>query len=125
MLFLIASLMLIGNVRETPIVCNLNALTAAEREQHAATGGRLKAAVVRIDDLPDGYRLYLDSSLPAGELLTWVEAERRCCPFLDFEIRLEREDGKRWLQLTGREGVKAFLQQEIAALRGSGGGEEQ
>jgi hypothetical protein len=46
-------------------------------------------------------------------LLRWVERERRCCSFLDFEIRLGRQEGEQWLQMTGCDGVKAFLAAEF------------
>jgi hypothetical protein len=36
--------------------------------------------------------------------------ERACCPFFDIDMRLEREGGSFWLSLTGREGVKQFIQ---------------
>jgi hypothetical protein len=112
---LLAAMLLFGSVQETPIVCNVSALTTAERQQHAARSERLKSAIVRIEDVTGGYRLYLNSALPVADLLAWVEGERRCCAFLDFEIGLAREDGARWLQMTGREGVKEFLSQEMKA----------
>lgn len=98
---------------ESPIMCNLKALTPAERTAHAATTKKMAAAVVKVEDVEGGYRLHLNNTLAAGELLQWVEAERRCCPFLDFEVRLAREDGARTLQMTGRQGVKEFLAAEF------------
>ena len=40
--------------------------------------------------------------------------EHACCPFFDIAIRLERESGKLWLSLTGREGVKTFIKSEFS-----------
>jgi hypothetical protein len=98
---------------ESPIMCKLNVLTSAERAAHAATTKKLAAAVVKVEDVEGGYRIHLTNALAPGELLQWVDAERRCCPFLDFEVRLARENGARWLQMTGREGVKEFLAAEF------------
>jgi hypothetical protein len=117
MIMLCASLLLAGAPPDTPIACNLNALSAVERQQHAARSERLKEAVVKVEEVADGYRLFFDPTLSPAELFAWIEAERRCCPFLDFELRLERENGMRQLQLTGREGVKAFIAEEIGAVR--------
>ena len=98
---------------ESPIMCNLQALTPAERTAHAATTKKLAAAVMKVEDVDGGYRIHVNGTLAASELLQWVDAERRCCPFLDFEVRLAREDGARWLQMTGRPGVKAFMAAEF------------
>jgi hypothetical protein len=47
----------------------------------------------------------------------WQErfGERACCPFFDIDMRLEREGGSLWLGLTGREGVKQFIQADGAS----------
>jgi hypothetical protein len=42
-----------------------------------------------------------------------VTLERRCCPFLRFELRLSEEDDVVELGLRGREGVRAFLTEEL------------
>lgn len=117
MVALLVSLLIVQAVPDTPIACNLNALSAIEQQQHAARTGRLMSAVVKVEDVANGYRLHFGPDLLAADLLRWIDAERRCCPFLDFEMRLERENGARWLQLTGREGVKAFLSEEFKAVR--------
>jgi hypothetical protein len=104
-------------VAQSPIMCNLNALSAAEREQHAAATVRLKAAMVRAEELKDGFRFFLRADMPITDLFRWIEREQRCCPFLDFEVRIDRENGARWLQLTGREAVKEFLAAEFGAAK--------
>ena len=48
----------------------------------------------------------------------WLELERRCCPFLTFELRWAAgEDERARLTLTGPPGTKAFLAAELPALR--------
>jgi len=42
-----------------------------------------------------------------AQLITF---ERECCPFLRFNLRLEPANGPLWLELTGPEGTKDFLQ---------------
>ena len=65
--------------------------------------------------MPDGYAFRFP---PTADLLqkaaTFIARERKCCPFYDFTLRVEREGGPLWLHLTGREGVKAFIQAEMA-----------
>ena len=116
MLVLWASLVMVGVTGDSPIACNLNVLTPSERVALHERSERLKSAVVRVEEVADGYRIYFDDSFSMMDIAAWVEAERRCCPFLDFTIRFDRELGRRSLQLTGREGVKAFLAAEIPAI---------
>src|SRR5215211_1616539 len=112
MVFLFAFAILFGQVKESPIVCNLKALTPAQRDHHAQLTARLKAAITKTEDVEEGYRFHLPATLPSADLFQWVDYEQRCCPFLDFEIRIDRENGRR-LQLTGRTGVKQLIAAEF------------
>jgi hypothetical protein len=101
----------------SPIACNLKALNPAERAHHAALSEKLRAAAVARQELPDGLSFRLNpSAMNLVELAAWVDAERRCCPFLDFQIALERESGGLQLSLTGRQGVKDFLLSDFAKV---------
>ena len=44
---------------------------------------------------------------------SFVTKERLCCPFFGFALHVEPEGGALWLSLTGRDGVKPFIQAEI------------
>jgi len=48
----------------------------------------------------------------------FISLERLCCPFLRFSLEVEPEGGPIWLRLTGREGVKAFIREEVGELLG-------
>jgi hypothetical protein len=52
------------------------------------------------------------------KLAEFISLEKLCCPFLSFVVDVEREGGPVWLRLTGREGVKAFIREEIGGLLG-------
>src|SRR5437763_635719 len=86
---------------QSPIACNLKALTPAEREHFAALGRKLHAATVETKELANGLSLRISSGIRLAELADWVEAERKCCPFLDIVIKLECEGGPVELALTG------------------------
>jgi hypothetical protein len=106
-----------------PLVCNLRALSDAERDRHHVLGEKLMSAMVKVSELPDGYALALDlKKLPPDarglpwcvvEVAQWADLESRCCPFLDFGIDLRGKDGVVTLRLTGGEGVKEFLKDEL------------
>ncbi len=44
----------------------------------------------------------------------WIAGERLCCPFFDIELKAERENGALWIRLSGRPGVKQFIQADLS-----------
>jgi len=102
---------------ESPFYCNIKALTLEERHRHKEIGEKLNAARVEAKELADGYALRLrPGMISLVELADWVDAERKCCPFLGLAIEAERENGPTWLKITGREGVKQFIRMEFKDL---------
>jgi hypothetical protein len=78
---------------ETPLFCNLKALSTAERAEHQALTARLAESVLKTRELADGYAFELDGRrLSTKELATWTDFERRCCPFFDFTLEWRREE---------------------------------
>ena len=102
---------------ETPIACNLKALTPAARARQSALSRKLSAATVEKRELAGGlaFRLSL-AAITLPELGEWIDDERKCCPFLDFQLSLECEGGAVELSLTGRSGVKEFLLADFAKV---------
>jgi hypothetical protein len=102
---------------ETPFFCNLKALTGAERTEHQQATKHLLASVQETRELPNGYAFTVDGSrVSIKDLATFVDFERRCCPFFDFHLEWRRENGPVTLQLTGREGVKEFIRAEFTPV---------
>jgi hypothetical protein len=91
----------------TPLVCISDALTPAERTRSLALRRALVASIVESADVPNGIALRLAWGLVA--LAEWIVLERRCCPFLDFELRWRRDDDAFWLVLSGPAGTKELL----------------
>jgi hypothetical protein len=105
--------------KESPLACDMSVIEPDQREQHIATARQVFRAVTDIQELPDGYCFRLpnepDTLLKAAE---FISLERLCCPFLGFVVEVEPEGGPVWLRLTGREGVKAFIREEVSGLLG-------
>jgi hypothetical protein len=104
--------------KEVPIACRLGAIDPAERERHSALAKQLRESVREIRELSDGYALGLPAD--AQSIMTtaeWVTRERLCCPFFVFNLEIEGESSAFWLRLTGREGVKEFLEAELGLRR--------
>ena len=104
---------------ESPIACDMSAIDPGLRARHIATGGEVFRAAEEIRELSDGYAFRLphgsDALLKAAE---FISLERLCCPFLRFSVEVEPEGGPVWLRLTGRDGVKAFVREEVSELLG-------
>lgn len=96
------------------LYCNIRALTKIDRERHDQLMRRLETARVEVQELPDGFAFQLRNELVSlAELAEWISYESKCCPFFDFEIQLERDNGPLWLKLRGGEGIKPFIRAEF------------
>jgi hypothetical protein len=99
---------------ESPFACDMTALDAKGRERHAVVTRQLNDGVQEVRELPDGYALRFTPSQESILLVSeFIARERLCCPFFSFELQVEKDGGPVWLQLRGREGVKAFIQAEL------------
>jgi hypothetical protein len=97
--------------------CDLTVFTPAQRAAHHAA----QLAVVlgrsvgrRVVD--DGVELEypVDGGLAAA-LLAWVVDERRCCPFIRFELALDPAADRMRLAMTGPRGTREILLSAFAA----------
>ena len=105
--------------KESPFACVMDAIEPAKRQQHLATARHLFHSVREIRELPNGYGFCLpDESDTLQKIAAFIALEKLCCPFFGFTIEVEPEGGKIWLQLTGREGVKAFIRAEVGEMMG-------
>lgn len=103
--------------KESPFACVMDAIEPSMREPHLAKARKLFAAVTDVKELVDGYSFRLPAE-KLREVAEFVALERLCCPFFGFVIEVEKEGGDLLLELTGREGVKAFIQAEIGEIVG-------
>jgi hypothetical protein len=94
--------------------CNLKALSVKERARHLQLTYEIERARVETVELANGFAFrFQDGTVSLAELAEWVSAERKCCPFFDFEIEQQADDGPLWLKLRGKEGAKAFMRAEF------------
>ena len=95
---------------EIPIACYLtDKQLQARRKNHLD-----KAAEFLVDsaELPDGfvYRFPLEE-LMLQSLAEIIDLERKCCPFLNFNLSLEAGKDVVLLELTGAEGTKEIIRE--------------
>ena len=101
-----------------PIACDMRVLTPPQREMHLATSRVLFSYLTQKRELSNGYEFRLDGPNAIVKAAEFISLEKLCCPFLGFAIEVEPEGGPLWLRLTGRDGVKAFIREEISGLLG-------
>ena len=102
---------------QSPLACDMTAIPAEQRPVHLAASRELFSHIQETRELSDGYQFRFDSDV-IRRLAEFVALEKLCCPFLSFAIEVEAENGPVWLRLSGREGVKAFIREEISGLTG-------
>lgn len=104
----------------SPFFCNRTALTAEQRHRQQELGKTLRLVLLGVQELEDGYEFEFTPETANYQALTeFTPLEHACCPFFDVSIRLEREHGKLWWRLSGREGVKPFIRAEFSSWFGS------
>ena len=73
---------------EIPIACSLTDNELRERRKNVLD--KIAASLIDSEELPDGfrYRFSIDNSI-LQNLITVINLERKCFPFLSFKLNLE------------------------------------
>ena len=91
-----------------PVACSLTGPELQERRRQVLR--KVGENVIEVKDLGDGYAYRFPSDeIWITELANLITFERQCCPFLQFNVRIEPGAGPIWLELSGPEGTKDFL----------------
>lgn len=100
------------------LACDPGAIAADARPGHFALARRLFTEAARERrEWMEGYAFRFDTDA-LEDVVRFVANERRCCPFLDFEITVAAAAGPVWLRLTGPAGTRAFLDAELGSAPG-------
>src|SRR5215204_2973872 len=100
--------------KQSPLACDMTSIAPEQRQTHLAASRELFLRIRETHELSDGYKFqFADEPNVLSRLVEFVTLEKLCCPFLNFAIEIEAENGPVWLRLSGRDGVKAFIREEI------------
>ena len=92
-----------------PLACRIDALNARERGRRETLVKELMTKA-KIEEREDGYELEWNNTPKAYEkLVEFIGYERRCCPFLEFEVNVSGPDAPVTLVLHGTPEVKEFI----------------
>jgi hypothetical protein len=98
---------------DIPIACDLTALNAEVRSAHLESAKQLlHEGAQELQELPDGFAFRYTAAQYA-QVTQFIANERLCCPFFTFVLEVTPANGPIWLRITGRAGVKDFLQCEL------------
>ena len=110
------------SVQQTALICNMDVFTPGERENHIRTTTQLFQSVQATHEAENGLEFMFpnfDKHEVLIQLAEFIFNERRCCPFLEFTLRIA-PDMPISLLLTGPEGTQEFLRAEFTEYRSSG-----
>jgi hypothetical protein len=97
---------------EPCLACTLMGRDFVERKE--AISRELFAHAEQFDELPDGFAYRFPSTAPwPATALSFIEAERQCCPFFTFELVFAPDRAPLWLRLRGSDAIKAFVRAEL------------
>lgn len=103
-------------MEELPIACDMTALDASQRERQHLLLKKFGAALQETESLEDGYAFrFAADTATILDIAEFITIERLCCPFLNFELEIGPAGSPAWLRLTGRAGVKEFIEAEFGA----------
>ena len=102
------------------LACVPGAIPASERAGHFALARELLISRAKErGDLENGHAFRFDPDALTS-LVTFVENERKCCPFLTFDIVVSPGSGPIWLRMTGPAGTREVLRAELGLSRSCG-----
>ena len=96
-----------------PLVCKLTTPELHERKKTVLK--QMKEAMLEQEEVSDGIKLKFNGSDQILDLLTsFIKTERLCCDFFTLGLIVEdAETGFAWLTLTGPEGTRQFIKNEL------------
>ena len=79
---------------------------------------KLKHQVLETKELADGYAFkFPGTDKVIDELTEFIKTERTCCDFFIFGLSISGDASEAWLTLTGPEGAKHFISDELGLVK--------
>ena len=93
--------------------CKLSAPEIRQRKETVLAS--LKKQVLEKKALKNGYAYkFPGTDKMLDELTEFIKTERQCCDFFVFNLSISGDKSEIWLELTGVEGAKDFIDGELA-----------
>ena len=96
----------------TELSCKLSSPELKQRKVTVLASLRKK--VKEKKELSNGYAFRFEGSdKTLEELFEFVKTERECCDFFTFNLSISGDKSEAWLELTGVDGAKDFVTDEL------------
>lgn len=94
------------------VACKLTTPELQERKKTVIA--ELKSLLLEKKETGNGMKYKFEGTNKMIDLVTsFIKTERLCCDFFDFNLSVAAEGGYMWLELSGPEGTKEFIKEEI------------
>jgi hypothetical protein len=99
-------------VADAPVLACLLGEDDVGRDEQGARARLIFGHADRVEEVADGYAFRLPAPDGLLDTLTaYLAFERRCCPFITFELDFAPNQGPLWFRLRGPEPFAAFLRE--------------
>lgn len=97
---------------EKEIACKLTSPELQARKAGAVA--ELKKKILETAETEHGYAFrFAGSDETLGQLMVFIQAERRCCGFFTFKFGIQDPESPIWLEISGASGAKSFIKDEL------------
>lgn len=96
---------------EPPVVCTIDRDSEKAERRRRQVRQELVPNYLGAEELEDGYRLRFDGADSLMGVARFVEEERKCCSFADYQLELEPPYDEVRLTITGPDGTKELFQE--------------
>lgn len=80
----------------------------------------LRKQVLELKETPTGYAFrFPGNDAMLEELIAFIKTERGCCDFFIFDLSISGDKSEIWLKISGVEGVKDFVRDELELVNPS------
>lgn len=94
------------------VTCKLSSADIRERKETVLAS--LKRQVLEKQETDHGYAFkFPGTDAMVDELVEFIKTERECCDFFVFNLSVSGDKSEAWLELTGEEGAKEFIDTEL------------
>lgn len=102
----------ITKMEQKSLACKLTSPELQKRRKTVLLS--LKNQMSEKKELPDGYAFkFPGTDKIVDELAEFIKTERQCCDFFNFGLLISGDKSEAWLELTGAEGSKDFIETEL------------
>lgn len=106
------SKVMITGSNEKNLTCKLTSKELRDRKETVLAELR-KKILVKVE-LENGFQYSFEGTDEMVDQLTlFVKTERQCCDFFDYQIQVKGSADKTDLKITGPQGVKGFIRDEL------------